>query len=134
MGGTELHTHELAKYLSSDFNVNVITHCVDSETAGINLEQDIISANDAVYSEGDVRINRLSMGGVATPLYELVANNHTKHRVTRPLYSGLFYTNMQARSSAVTRQCDLIHFVYNGLTDSAVLAARSALKWKIPFI
>ncbi len=134
MGGTELHTHELAKYLSANFDVNVITHSVSSETAGVNLEKDIISANDAVYSEGGVRINRLAMGGVATPLYEFVANKHTTHRITRPLYSGLFYSNLQARSSLITKQCDLIHFVYNGLTDSAVLAARNALKWKIPFI
>lgn len=134
MGGTELHTHELAKYLSSDFDVNVITHCVSSETAGVNLEKDVISANDAVYAEGDVRVNRLSMSGVATPLFEFVANKHSKHRVSRPLYSGLFYTNLQARSSVITQRCSLIHFVYNGLTDSGVLAARNALKWKIPFI
>lgn len=134
MGGTELHTHELAKFLSSEYHVNVITHSVSSETAGIKLEQDAISANDATYTEEGIRVNRLSMNGAAKPLFEYIATQHGKHRVSRPLYSGLFYNNMQARSGEITKRADLIHFVYNGLTDSAVLAARNAHKWDIPFI
>ena len=134
MGGTELHTHELTKYLSCEYDVNVITHSISSEVAGVNLEQDVISANDASYIDDGIRINRLALNGAATPLYKYIATKHDQHRATRPIYSGLFYNNLLARSAAITRKAELIHFVYNGLTDSAVLAARNAAKWRIPFV
>lgn len=134
MGGTELHTHELANHLAADFDVNIITHCVDSERVGVNIEQDVISANDASYTQGDVKVNRLTLNGNAKPLYNYIAGKHKINVIARPIYAGLFYNNLNERSFAITKHVDLIHFVYNGLTDSAILAMRNARKWKIPFI
>lgn len=134
MGGTELHTRELASVLSIDHNVNVITQCTTSEETRFTLEHDANSRTDDTYTDGPVTVHRVCTNNFVKPILTKLASRHRESKLVRLLYTGVFFSSLYSRSSQVARNSDLIHFVYNGLTDSAMLAAIIAKRHNIPFV
>lgn len=134
MGGTELHTRRLAEELSCQHNMSVITHCDISQEKNKGLELDVASTNDGSYLDGNVRINRIAMGNNHWQPIKTLARLHSRHRFLRPAYSVLFFILMLRKSMKLTPDTQIIHFVYNGLTDSAMLAASIARLRNIPFV
>ena len=134
MGGTELHTRQLAIVLSDEHTVNVITHCYTSENPVYTLEQDATGSADSTYVDNSVDIACLCMNGAALRLLSKLANHHTFKKITRLAYSKLFPLNLSTRASAYAQDTQVIHFIYNGLTDAAMLAASLAKKHDVPFI
>ncbi|MDB4224905.1 glycosyltransferase family 4 protein [Granulosicoccus sp.] len=134
MGGTELHTRELAKVLSADHNVSVITHSTTSEVSGCPLEKDASYTVACSYLDEKVRVERLSINLLARSILQVLSNLHHQFKLIRLIYSGVFYFSLLRHSSFLAKNADVIHFIYNGLTDSAMLAAAVAKRRNIPFV
>lgn len=134
MGGTELHTRELAKVLSTDHLVRVITHSTTSEVSGCPLEKEIINSIAESYLDGLIRVDRMSVNPLARLLLLPLAYLHRRLKLVRIVYSSVFFSCQFRRSLALTKNATVIHFIYNGLTDSAVLAASIAKRHNIPFV
>ena len=134
MGGTELHTRELANVMCGDHNVSVITHSTISELSNSTLEKDANDSTDSSYLDGSVRVNRIRMNPIAKPILKALAGLHRRFKFIRLIYSSVFCVSLFKRSSDLTKNADVIHFIYNGLTDSAMLAAAVAKHRKIPFV
>lgn len=134
MGGTELHTRELANALSSSHQVKVITHCTASETSEVSLEQDVNSSLDSIDTDGSVTVQRLCIGNPEKPASKMLAGQYRRFKIARVIYSIVFFSSLYRRSIKSAENTDLIHFVYNGLTDSAMLAAAVAKRCNIPFV
>lgn len=134
MGGTELHTRELANALSSSHKINILTHCTTSETSEASLEHDVNTSVGSIVTDGSVTVNRLCIGNLAKPISTLLAAQYRRLKIARVIYSVVFFRSLYRRSNTFAENSNLIHFVYNGLTDSAMLAAAVAKRRNIPFV
>jgi glycosyltransferase involved in cell wall biosynthesis len=134
MGGTELHTRKLANALSIDHNICVVTQCSTSENSSISLEQDANRGLNRSFFDGSVAVHQICSEISAKPLLRKLAKHHRRYKIARMLYSAVFCRSLYKRSSNIAVGADVIHFIYNGLTDSAMLAATIAKKRNIPFV
>lgn len=134
MGGTELHTREMGFRLSEDHHVNLITHSTTSERSGYSLEQDANDTTNDSYMHGPISVNRVPMNPVAKPVLAMLAGQYRRFKLVRLAYSCVFVSSLYRRTAVLTNDTDLIHFIYNGLTDSAILAAVIARRGNVPFV
>jgi len=134
MGGTELHTRELAHVLSVDHHVSVMTHSVETEVSGSTLENDTNHTIPNVYLDGPVSVTHIGINLFVKPLLQTLSYQHRRFKLIRLIYSSVFSTSLLRRSTELTENAEVIHFIYNGLTDSAMLAAAMAKRHNIPFV
>ena len=133
-GGTELHTHALAERLAARGPVEVITHCDATETARRSLAEDVCATPHATLADGNVRIHRLGLAGARSTIPSRLARRYHGSRLARLAFGALFARHVGPAAREVAARSDLVHFVYNGLTDAAVLAARVAARRGVPFV
>ena len=131
IGGAELHTRRLAHELALNAPVGVLTHC---DKANINLAMGVCESGTKEYRDGDTRIYKTGLHDGERYLLGKLAALYVQKRFVRPIYAYTFKKFFQSQVSKIVRGYDLVHFVYNGLTESAELAAAIAARHSKPFI
>jgi len=134
MGGTELHTHALAHHLADIHTVDVITHADTNDCASSTLARDAVLSQTTRYHDGNITIHRTGFDGIKKTIGAFIGRFHNSQPLFRKLFSLYFRCCIKPRTAAITQNSDLIHYVYNGLTDAALLAAEHAELQGIPFV
>lgn len=133
-GGTELHTRALARRLAERGRVEVVTHCDATESAGRSLAEDVCRTPSASLADGPVRIHRLGLDGGRGALARELARRYHGGRLARVAFGRALARGVGPRAREIARGARLVHFVYNGLTEAAVLARRVAARRGLPFV
>lgn len=133
IGGAEMHTRRLAWELSAEAELAVLTH---TTADGHTLAEAAAVPGHAFRQDGRVAIHRIAPASSHQPALAWLARTYTRNPLSRRLYSSLFAAAMQPAVDAVLEGfgCELIHAVYNGLTESAELAADTAENLGVPFV
>ena len=134
VGGTELHTHALATRLLERFPVEVLTHCDTGAAAHRPLARDVCATADAALADGALAIHRLGLRGAGSALTRHAAERHERSRLARLVFGRAFARHLEPAAAALAERARLVHFVYNGLTDAALLARRVAARRGLPFV
>ena len=134
VGGTEFHSHELAQCLSHDHRVTVLANCTSTETFQQPLTQSAVLVNASDAFDGAVRTITLAPARMSAKLLSALGKHHAKSKVARRLYQIFFVSAYKASVKNLIGDADRVHFIYNGLTESAILAAEVASELNIPFI
>lgn len=134
VGGTEFHSHELAVHLSQSQRVTVLAHCTTTEYSQQPLT---VSAAQAQFSDtttGDVRHVKLAPEKQFVNVLSWLGKFHSKNMMARMIYQLFFKLAYRKLAMAILKDANRIHFIYNGLTEAATLAAQQAAELDIPFI
>lgn len=134
VGGTEFHSHELARHLAGKQRVTVLTHCTTTQKTQQALTE---SAAQTRYSDNtleSVRTVELAPSKPFASVLTWLGKHHEKNRLARFLYQLTFAHAYKNSINPLLQDADRIHFIYNGLTEAAGLAARHAELLNIPFI
>lgn len=134
MGGTELHSFELARRLSDRFDIGVVTHSEQTATIERTLATDMLATVDSHGSTDGVAVQRIGLKSIDSAIARSLAHRHRDSRLARAVFSLPFYWHVTRRMRETLESVDLVHFIYNGLTDSAVLGRRLAHKHGVPFV
>lgn len=134
MGGTELHTHTLAQRLAAQHRVRVLTHCDTTESVGRPLSLDALATTDDQYVAEQIEVSRLGLSSMNSPWSRQLANAHARSKFARRLFSTLYSRNVRQRVAPLLAQADLVHFIYNGLTEAATYASECAQRQGVPFV
>ena len=134
VGGTEFHSHELAQCLSHDHRVTVLAHCTSTENLNQPLSQSAALANASDAFDGAVRTITLAPTKGHTSLLSMLGKFHENSLFARRLYQRSFDAAYKNSVKELIGDADRIHYIYNGLTESAILAAEVASELGIPFI
>ncbi|MCM2130914.1 glycosyltransferase family 4 protein [Larsenimonas rhizosphaerae] len=122
VGGAELHTRELLRYTRT---LSASVACV-SQQAGTSLEVALGENTPIIRDPQGPPVIRLH----APPSYQLglrlLGRRVEHHRWARPLYTRLMKQALRAELMALAAQHDIVHYIYNGLTGLAELAADCA--------
>jgi glycosyltransferase involved in cell wall biosynthesis len=131
LGGSELHSRRLAHQLANHTEVGVLTHC---NHASQSLAEGAAEAHYNKNSDGNTTLYRTGLQGGGRKLLRGLAALHQPLRLSRPLYAHAFRHLFAPQVAAIAQGYDLIHAVYNGLTESAELAADTAQGQNKPFV
>ncbi len=134
MGGTELHSAELAKCLSSAMAVEVVTHCETTAQPDRTLNFDVLKTSDTRRQFENIVVNRVGLSVVDSALVRWVAKHHPTHRFARAIFATLYNLILRRRLASTLKDTSLVHFIYNGLTDAAMHAYKSTRRLNIPFV
>lgn len=133
VGGTEFHSHELARNLAQSQRVTVLTHCTATETASEPLSRLAAKAKSEVTHFGNLRVVTLAPSLQYATSLGLLAQ-HNIGGVRRRAYCYCFDRAFRQQAQAYVAEADRIHFIYNGLTSAATLAVELARDYDIPFV
>jgi len=133
VGGTEFHSHELARNLAHKHRVTVLTHCTETESAQQPLARLAALANSTVTEFGSLRIVKLSATQNYTRSLALLGQ-YELAGVRRRAYRYCFDKAFRSHASDRVADAKRIHFIYNGLTSAASLASDLASAYAIPFV
>lgn len=134
VGGTEFHSRELAQCLSRGHRVTVLAHCTSTEVLQQSLPQSAALTNPSDEMDESVRTITLAPAPSYKMLLSLLGRFHAKSRFARRLYQRCFDSAYKDSIKSLIGDADRIHCIYNGLTESAILAAEVASELGIPFI
>jgi len=133
VGGTEFHSHELARNLAQTQKVTVLTHCTETESAQAPLAKLAAESAYKISDYGELRVVNLA----ATQQYKrslaLLGQNGFAG-VRRRAYRYCFDKAFRVSATEYVATADRIHFIYNGLTSAASLACDLAHEHDIPFV
>lgn len=131
IGGAELHSRRLAHELARYTGVGVLTHC---QQGGVSLAEGAASSRAAVIHDDLVTIHRSGAAGPTQTLLQELGKRYERRRMVRPAYAKAFRTLMASPITRIVRRYDVVHSIYNGLTESTELLADTARKLGKPFI
>ncbi len=134
MGGTEVHSAELAKRLLDTISVEVLTHCQTTAREGRTLNFDALKSSDDRHLLESIKVNRIGLSSVDFPGVRWIANNHHSFRFARAIFSVLYGSVVRKKVGDSLEDADLVHCIYNGLTDAADYAYKCAQRRNIPFV
>lgn len=134
IGGTEFHSRELARHLSRDHRVSVLVHCTHTESLSEPLSVSAALAQPSNTLDGTVRTSTLGTSKPYSIVLSLLGRVHARSKVARKLYQLFFNYAFKQSAKALLVDADRVHFVYNGLTEAASLAAQLCAELQIPFI
>ncbi len=134
VGGTEFHSHELAQYLSHDHRVSVLVHCTDTETPTepLSVSAALTPASDTL--DGTVRTVTLATPQPYVGILSRLGRWQSHSKIARKLYQLFFNLAFKESAGALLADADRVHFIYNGLTEAAALAAQLCAQQQIPFV
>ncbi len=130
MGGTELHTYELSSRLATHCNVEVVTHCDRTAHFDRSLYTDVLKTTSSQHRLNGLLVNRIGLSTIDLPIVRWIAREHSNYKFARPIFTLLYRTFARCR----VRDAELVHFIYNGMTDAAVYACDYANDRNIPFV
>jgi len=131
VGGTEFHSHELAQHLSRTQCVTVLAHCTKTENSQQPLTTSAVQTRFKDTTDGTVRTVELAANRRYLNILTWLGKHHAKNKIIRIFFQWFF---SQAYTAPFLKEADRIHFIYNGLTEAAFLAADQAAALNIPFI
>ena len=134
VGGTELHTRTLAAHLASRRAVRVITHCDVTETAHRSLAREVRDTTGASRRDGAVPVHRIGLADARPPVSSRLADRYQDSRLARVAFGRAFARHVGPAAHEIARRTELIHVVYNGLTEAATLARRVADRRGVPYV
>ncbi len=134
VGGTEFHSHELALHLSRSQRVTVLAHCAKTESSQQPLQVSAALSDFSDITSGGVRNVKLAPKKTYVKALSVLGRYHGKNKIVRKLFQVVFNQAYGQVATPFLNDADRIHFIYNGLTEAAVLAAHHAANLNIPFI
>jgi len=134
VGGTEFHSHELAQHLSRTQCVTVLAHCTKTENSQQPLTASAVQTRFTDTTKGNVRTIELAPNRRYLNILTWLGQYYERNRIIRMFYKLFFSHAYKQSTSPFLKEADRIHFIYNGLTEAAFLAANQAAALNIPFI
>lgn len=131
IGGAELHSRQLAHELTHFGEVAVLTHYNGEQAC---LASGAAKSDRSESQDGDITIYQTGVNGVVRNALSGLAKRYAEHRSVRPAFSRLFKTAIQSQVESVIKNYDLVHSVYNGLTEGVELVASAARSMGKPFV
>ncbi len=131
IGGSELHTRRLAQELATTRRVGVLFHNQSSD------EPSDLAAATAVAdwgTDGHCQWHRPGLSPGRRRLLHRLSSAAQRWRALRPLQNCLYRRWFRAPIAAIVARYEIVHFIYNGMTESAELAAEIARTQNKPFI
>ncbi len=126
-----MHNRKLAHELSKWSQIGILTHC---DEMNVDLPIGATKAKQQMLTDQKITTWRTGLQGIAQRFLHLLACQHKNIRTSRPFYAFMFRHLFFKQAYRFCKQYDLIHFVYNGLTESAELAADISQALNIPFV
>ncbi|WP_051311561.1 glycosyltransferase family 4 protein [Zooshikella ganghwensis] len=131
VGGSELHTRELAHYLSSYAEITVLNH---NSCSSLPNEQACATAKSQIIHDQQIPVHQVAPTSWRRPLLKTLSLFHPKIRLVRPIYD-LFFSSVSYKAlTQLSTGKDLIHVIYNGMTCVAEQALKVAKQHNIPFV
>lgn len=134
VGGTEFHSRELAQNLVQHQSVSVVSHCTRTEDLHLSLAKAAAVAEPTKKWDHDVCTTTLAPNPQWSWLLKALGHQRARSKVASRLFHLCFYKAFRASAEAALADADRIHFIYNGLTEAACLAALIAKQRNIPFV
>lgn len=131
VGGSELHTRELAQRMQPYADIKVLCH---NSASGIDNELACAQAETLQQRDNQVQVHQAGTRGIRRHLLQGLAHLYPNARAARPLYDNLFAPVTRNAIHAASQDRELIHAVYNGMTVVAEAAQKVAQARDIPFI
>ncbi len=131
VGGSELHTRELAQHLKPWAESSVLCH---NSASGISNELACAQADTRVQEDQGIPVSQHGPQGLRRTLLQGLALAHPHTRVVRPLYDQLFRPLCRGALRDASQDQELIHAVYNGMTTHAEEALAVARERGLPFV
>ncbi|MGI0116035.1 glycosyltransferase family 4 protein [Zooshikella sp. RANM57] len=131
VGGSELHTRELAQNLTPYAEITVLNH---NSCSTLPNEQACANAKNAVYTDHQIQVHQVAPTNWQRPLLKALASIHPKTRIVRPIFDHFFSNVSHNALMQLSTEKDLIHVVYNGMTCVAEQALKVAKARGIPYI
>ncbi len=131
VGGSELHTRELAHRLSNLHEVAVLHHCSNEDA---HLETAAALSRSQQRQDNGMTLHQLGPDSIYRTILKQLARHIPQQRTARKIFNTLYARSITSTFEMIAAKYDVIHAVYNGLTPTVEIALSTAHKQGKPFI
>ncbi len=134
VGGTEFHSRHLAYALAQNNQVTVVTHSDKNAVSTLSMTEQAATTETCIEYDGVVETARIGAGLNNRRILQFLGRHYSDWTAFRPVYQACFNYAIRSQVEPFIGKADVVHYIYNGLTDAACLARDLSKKHHVPFV